>query len=331
MTDGTLTHLASMHVAGRPYTVSEYNHPMPNSYAAEGFPMLAAYGRFQHWDGIFMFTYTHSADFTPDVVDSFFNVAGETPKMAHMIACSNLFLRGDAKESLEVIKIPFSEQRERDLLYEYLNPRAASLGNLGIDPEYALVHGIELDMKGQESPLGPLPETKKLISDTRQILYDMTDTEKGIFIVRTPKTIVLTGFLDPEALYNLGDIAVRVGETRLGWATISITSIDGEDLTSSGRVLVAATGWFQNTDMELQELGDNRVTLCSKWGKAPVLCEGIPLALQMNVPADQVACYPLKPDGSREAAVQFRSENPGVTQMILGPEYKTVWYEIEIK
>jgi glycosidase len=54
---GTLTGLAARRVAGKPYTVSEYNHPAPNQYVAEGFPMIAAFGAFQGWDGVFSFDY----------------------------------------------------------------------------------------------------------------------------------------------------------------------------------------------------------------------------------------------------------------------------------
>ena len=62
---GTLTSLAARRVAGMAYTVSEYNHPAPNSYAAEGFPMIAALAAHQAWDGMFSFTYSHNTEFEP--------------------------------------------------------------------------------------------------------------------------------------------------------------------------------------------------------------------------------------------------------------------------
>ena len=45
-----------------PYTVSEYNHPMPNDFGAEMFPMLTALAAFQDWDAVYQFTYSHSSD-----------------------------------------------------------------------------------------------------------------------------------------------------------------------------------------------------------------------------------------------------------------------------
>jgi hypothetical protein len=46
-------------VAGKPYTVSEVNHPFPNEYACEGIPILAAYAALHDWDGIFWYTLAH--------------------------------------------------------------------------------------------------------------------------------------------------------------------------------------------------------------------------------------------------------------------------------
>src|ERR1043165_3144237 len=46
----TVVQLSRTAVAGKPYTVSETNHPFPNEYASEGIPILAAYAAFQDWD-----------------------------------------------------------------------------------------------------------------------------------------------------------------------------------------------------------------------------------------------------------------------------------------
>ncbi|OPZ81817.1 MAG: hypothetical protein BWY76_02908 [bacterium ADurb.Bin429] len=51
---GNILRLAGQRVLNKPYTVSEYNHPYPNQYGAEGQATLAVYGRLQGWDGIFL-------------------------------------------------------------------------------------------------------------------------------------------------------------------------------------------------------------------------------------------------------------------------------------
>ena len=52
----SVVQLSRTAMAGKPYTVSEVNHPFPNEYACEGIPILAAYAALHDWDGIFWYT-----------------------------------------------------------------------------------------------------------------------------------------------------------------------------------------------------------------------------------------------------------------------------------
>ena len=56
----TLWGLAATRVAGKPFTVTEYNHPAPNDWQAECMPMIATYAALQDWDGVFLFDYVDS-------------------------------------------------------------------------------------------------------------------------------------------------------------------------------------------------------------------------------------------------------------------------------
>ena len=44
-------------MVGKPFTVSEVNEPFPSDYEAEMIPLLASYGAFQDWDGIFIYAF----------------------------------------------------------------------------------------------------------------------------------------------------------------------------------------------------------------------------------------------------------------------------------
>ncbi len=55
----TIVQLARSAVAGKPYIVSEVNHPFPAERGCEGIPILAAYASLQDWDGIFWYTLAH--------------------------------------------------------------------------------------------------------------------------------------------------------------------------------------------------------------------------------------------------------------------------------
>lgn len=327
---GTLTRLAARRIAGMPYTVSEYNHPAPNSYAAEGLPMIAAFGRFQKWDGIFSFTYSHSQDFEPQRLSGFFDIKGDPAKLAHHIAASALFLRGDVDQARETILTGMSPQVERDLLHETMNARSLTAESVGLSLTEAMRHAIALDVEsdtGYESK--PESETPtQITSDTGQLRWDFSQPEAGFFIADTPKTKVFTGF-GRGRTFNLGDVLLKLGKTKRDWATITMTNIDGADLGSPGRILLAATGDVQNTGAKLEDLGGGRVTLSNQWGEAPILCEGIDAALALPVDSKKVKFYALDESGNRKASIPVRNRS-GRTILEIGPDYKTLWYEIEI-
>ena len=88
--------------------------------------------------------------------------------------------------------------------------------------------------------------------------------------------------------------------------------------------------WVQNKGMELEELGGDRVTLGTRWGTEPVLCEGIPAEVVLPVDADRVRLYPLDESGNRRSAVPC-TQRDGKAAILLGPKHKTIWYEVEIR
>lgn len=331
---GTLAGLAVRRVGGKAYTVSEYNHPAPNVYAAEGFPMIAAFGAFQSWDGIFPFTYSHSTDFEPRRITGFFDVKSETPKIAHMPACAALFLRGDAAAARKTLGVPASRATERKKLYETLSAWTLTAGGFGLDPRCSLLHGVALDLGKDPAAAPKAPEidvrdAKSFVSDTGQLRWDVSEEGAGYFIADTPRTKLFTGFVRGRT-FPLGKLTLAIGKTRLGWATVSMVCVDGEGFDRPGRILITATGWVQNTDARLEHLGGDQVTLRDKWGSEPVLCEGVPAEITLPVAADRVRFYPLDESGSRRAAVPC-NQRDGKALLSLGPEHKTIWYEVELR
>ncbi|MDR1141520.1 MAG: carbohydrate binding domain-containing protein, partial [Planctomycetaceae bacterium] len=129
-----LPNLATKRVYGKPFTVSEYNHPYPNQYAAEGLPLLAAFGAFQGWDGIFPFAYSHSNNPEPKKATSFFDTAGNTVQMAHMIACHALFCNGYNKNAdNELIVAPLTSEKEREIFKQNRHQYRLGFSGLGLD------------------------------------------------------------------------------------------------------------------------------------------------------------------------------------------------------
>jgi len=328
---GTLARLAATRVAGMAYTVSEYNHPAPIQYAAEGFPMIAAFGAFQNWDAIYSFAYNHNTNFEPRRIEGFFDIKADPAKLAHMPACAAMFLRGDVAPARKTLRVAIPRDAERAKLHETASAWNIHAGQFGVDPAVSLLHGLAIDLKpGSDSSKPPHIEKARtvFVSDTGQIRWDASQPGAGYFTVNTPRSKLFTGFVRGRT-FSLGKVTLQIGKTRLDWATVSLVALDGKGFDAPGRVLVVATGLVQNTDAVLQSLGDDRVTLRNQWGREPVLCESVPARILLPVPPARVRLFPLDESGNRRPAASVGAAD-GLAVLELGPQYKTLWYEAEI-
>lgn len=371
---GTLAGLAQRRVAGRAFTVSEYNHPAPNVYAAEGFPMLAAWAAFQGWDAIYSFAYSHNADFEPRRITSFFDIKSDPSRIVHSPACAALFMRGDVQPAQKAYWASVSLAQEREQLREALSAWSVTAERFSLDSRLSLLHAIGMKLVDPiPSPFGnasgspptlsprasshPLPsgkasdptkpnpsahaapesslptlpkEVPTFVSDTGQLRWDISMPQAGYFLVNTPRSKLFTGFVQGRT-FQLGDVQLRIGRTRLDWATVSITVLEGESFQGPARILVAATGWVQNKGATLKQIGHDQVTLGNQWGDEPVLCEGIPAELVIPIPPERVQFYSLDTSGRRAQPIPVEKSPTGHALLRLGAQYKTLWYEVQIQ
>jgi hypothetical protein len=325
--------------------VSEYNHPFPNQYAAEGLPLIAVFGAFQNWDGIFTFAYSHSNHPEPKKVTGFFDIAGNTVQMAHMIACHALFCDGynkDKDADKEIVVAPLTSEKERKIFKQDKSQHRFGFSGLGLNIRNALIKPMAIDVSGKFKELPKLPEIPK---DQKQFMFlnsptqpehlfycNMEQPNKGYVIASNKLANLFTGFVEEGKEYPYRNGTIKFGKTNLGWSTVSMTQIsNSKSGKSSGtKFLLVATGEMRNTDMKLESLGDDKVTVGNRWGNEPVLCEGIPAQITFKNPAKTVKFHPLDESGNRKQELTPQKNNDNVT-LELKPEYKTIWYEIELE
>ena len=330
--------LATARVAGKPYTISEYNHPYPNQYSGEGLPMLAAFGRFQGWNGIFQYTYAHKADTEPDKLTRYFDMNVHALQLVHSPACSAMFMRGLLRPAHGWINSPLTAKQEIEILTQKLTPRALNFSTFGLldlskipddkaDEVRSWIKTLPLNTKTAliitDDPLeggemGTISTTGK-----DELNWNMEQKDAGYFTVNAPDVKVFTGFVR-EREFSLDNVKIKPGKTALDYATISLLRLE------DGGYLLTATGTMHNTNGEPKKREkvsswdpDDAITLENKWGDAPVLCEGIPL--ELTLPSGVWLVYPLDESGNRRTDAPLRFENVPIR---VGPEQKTLWYEI---
>ncbi|MBE0535218.1 MAG: hypothetical protein IH624_06065 [Phycisphaerae bacterium] len=321
--NSTVVQLSRSAVAGKPYTVSETNHPFPHQYACEGIPILAAYAAFHDWDGLFFYTFEHAdpADWlkrTP----GHFDVRPDPVKMTNLAACAPLFLRADVKPANETLARSYAPHqiieslRASSSLRPYFTP--------GFNSALALTYGMRINSFTR--PTGPLPEMEQsspVVCDTAQLAWHHPPQSKGLVTVDTERSQALIGFVkdNPRTLANLS------AKVENDFCSIVLTSLDANPIAQSKKLLLAATARAQTTDMKYNE----DKTSLESWGKPPMQIEPVTGHVTLiNIAAAQsVSITPLDPTGRPAAKPAAATKKASSYEMPLGAQ-PTTWYLIEI-
>jgi hypothetical protein len=324
---GTLAELALSRVSGKPFLVTEYNHPAPNTHNSEAFLLAAAYAGLQDWDGFFSFAYAGSrAEWSAQRILGYFDVEHHPTQMATMPAAAALFLRGDLAAPAQRETVSTTVAALADLARTAGS--WANGGNLGLSRAAALQHPVALRLDGgvaEKAPELP-PAGDRLGSADGQWRWDSTPGQERV-LIDTPRSKALIGST-LGGPFRLGDVTLAPGKNLQDWAAITLTAMDGADFAAPGRILVTATGYAENTAMGWKN--EAKSTVGRDWGVAPTLIEGIPVTVALSVPAARLSVWALDERGQRREPLTIR-DTEGKATFDLGPACRTLWYEAEIK
>ncbi|MDR0327526.1 MAG: hypothetical protein LBI05_04435, partial [Planctomycetaceae bacterium] len=271
--------------------------------------------------GIFQYTYAHKVEAEPQKLTGYFDMDVQALQLVHSPACSAMFMRGLVEPAAPFWYCYLTAEKEIEILTQKLTPHALNFSGLVLEgwDINATFHKVALKITANPDITGEGAN----IFGRNDLHWNDEQKDACYFTVNAPDVKVLTGFVKDRA-FAFDDIKLKPGKTTLDYATISLLKLDG------GGYLLTATGTMHNTNGEPQRQepanaweANDMVTLKDQWGDAPVLCEGVPLELEL--PKGTWLVYPLDESGNRRDDVPLRFENVPIQ---VGPEYKTLWYEI---
>ena len=109
------------------------------------------------------------------------------------------------------------------------------------------------------------------------------------------------------------------------FATVTLTSLSGEDLNDARLILITAVGRADNTDAQYNEDHTKRISL----GHGPVLIEPINATVRMKSSVRNMRLWSIDTDGAYTGEVPS-SMTDGIREFKIGEVYPSIYYLLSI-
>jgi len=337
---------AGSKVTDKPFMVTEYNVCYPTAFRSDVMLTLAAYGAYQDWDGLILFSYAHQSaeNFAvKDKIEGFFDSYNDPAVWGMAGICSAVFQDKLISPPKAKVEIAYTDEDRTAASWHnsvYYNSLAFMTGvsvrfvtdnyvsNADVilknkdyikhfkqdDTEFTDVIDSSLKEKGLlDKNLGYIGGG--FINDTGEIKYDFTN---GIFAINTDKLKSICGYI--KGRKSFGDITTEIENEK---AAITIISRDGENICDSKKILLSVIGNCSNSDM----IWEGR-TLVDP-GEGPTLMEKIKGKIYIKSNNKKCSAFALDTSGKRAENLEVEQTDDGFC-INIDSQTITIYYELEL-
>lgn len=285
---GLLEQITARRVAGKPFTLTEWNVASTNEFRADAQLYMPAYASMHGWN-LFQFLFNMNRALSePKRIGSAFDLERDVLQLSMWPATAVMFHRQDIRKSEPGF-------RETMTFAEAANPRgkrfdAGKLTRAGLCTGAGIGFVENADMKKTQVRV-PSEDQKSFASDTGELFWE----KRGLFRIDTPRTQAFAGFVPNETI-KCRDVDFKTGND---FAVVIMTSRDNQPLNVSGRILMTATARCWNTGMKYARLR-NRI---SAQGVAPQIFQPVKGTVSLRT-GKALEVYALDFSGRRTAPVK---------------------------
>jgi len=312
--------LAVSRVQDMPFMGSEWGHPWPNEWRAEGPLPIAAVGAFQGWDGLLAYTYRHETTAPVDTIRGAFDTFNDPAVFGLMPAGALIFRRGDVSSSGLPTAVVWDEARLFAVPQQWL---------WGSTPAYrSLVEATPL-LTALTTPTGVAevvaPEDSPPTSGPTWVESDngqlWRDWELGMGRVDSPRTQAVYGLLGAAGPLDLSDASFTISTP---FASVALSSLDGLSLRESRRMLLTAVGRAENTSMRYNLTHTKLVSP----GVGPVLVEPVTGEVVLQTTGSRFCVNSISPGGVETLIGMPEADGEGRVTVHMRAAAQTIFYEI---
>jgi len=335
----TISGIVRNAVVGKPYFLSEWDMPWPNSYRAEGPIYYAALGALQGWSGYCIHTYAYSSRLDKmDVLgrelsspvagvpyrEGIFSTWNDPAKFGLFYHAALITRRNDVTPANKNVAI-----KPSDILTASTKALNGALEQHRVRAYYGDEKPAGYDEMILDTDTVPFETPGKIVSDNGQLWRDLG---KQIGAVDTPRTKVVYGRLAAgkgvSIVKNAGEgIALNgmnvVGKTDFG--VIALSSLTNEPIEKSDNMLLSAIGRARNTDAIFD--GEKMLEV----GKAPIMAEVIEADVSIKTEiGDKLRVWGVNAEGFYAGKLATKYED-GVLTFHIGDANNPACYYLIVK
>ena len=315
---GTLLRLAEYRVAGKPYTVTEYNEPAPNDYQCEMVPELAAFAAAQDWDAIFLFDWgDYGEKAANDRIQSFFGVGSNPAKSAFLPAAALLFRAAEIAplDPVLTLALPDAAVLSAQPLEGFW--RAA-------DPGLTTGHLLQSRLATTTKAAATKPAVSASNPAPARLATPARYTSDG-------RQVVFNDGPTGAAAGYFGGTETAVGAARLlfesfgdNFCAVTVTPLSRHSgMGTSTSFLITLVGRVENVGMGWNAARDS---VGNQWGSGPSRAEFVPATVTLPT-APGARVWALDATGKRAKEIAVTRAGGSLT-FHADPDAHAVWYEV---
>lgn len=316
---GTLAEMAMQRPFGKPYSVSEYDTPAPNDYAAETFPLLAAMACLQDWSAVYHFNFKGSSKYDSDKITSFFDLPGHPAKQAFMPLAALVFRKG--------LISPFPGNQHRIVpsgeVIEFAAMKAGDLwgswrelwpqGMLG---KFPWQFRVGYDLTNESSYVRSAITIKGSFPLCMNLHWKH---DNGTLIAAFNNCMIEMGRVNSKDSPNAtkDSMIAQINASSPDQNQLVLAPLDGEPLMTSKKLWLCALSRAENPGMVWDK---DRRTVGNQWGTGPALVLGVKADIKLPGEATWKV-EALDPTGAPKAVIAEKTN-----KFHIDPSQRTVWW-----
>ena len=314
---GELGNMAYLRVAGKPYSVSEYDHPATSDFVCEMYPELAVFACRQNWDAVYAFDLGSYGTRNPDGrISTYFDQINHPAKWSLAPFATRVFRAGLVPPADDIAELRpgnpvWAEAMHLDMLWAKFNP----------DKPFDFLN-CRLQVNDRPTASKTSFRYTSKMGGFQQPARLIQAPQGHVFTAAAPQAAVATGFLG-GANVVAGPLHVACPRFGRDFATVAAVALDGRSLATSKRVLVTVVARAENQEMKWNAA---RTSVGTDWGHGPTIAERVPATIELAASGPRTV-YALKPDGTRARKVKTAFRN-AILSFAVSPKDNTLHYEL---